>query len=214
MPEERPARVAVRYPATIRVDDEIELRLVTDRDALRVFALTDRNRPHQRPWLPWVDRTTSVSETQGWVQRSLDQMRRGEGFQTCIEYRSELAGVIGYVYLDAANRRVEIGYWLSETLQGRGIVTRACRRMVEFAFDSLGVHRVEIRADVENRKSRAIPERLGFVQEAVLREAVFENGGYHDLAMYALLRNEWEAARGRGSAKPLHAEPAVPRRKE
>lgn len=214
MAEHGPARIAMRYPASIRVDDEIELRLVTDRDAPRVFALADRNRAYLRPWLPWVDRTTSVTETEGWVQRSLDQMHRGEGFQTCVEYRGELAGVIGYVYLDVANRRVEIGYWLSEALQGRGIMTRACRRMVEFAFDSLEVHRVEIRADVENRKSRAIPERLGFVQEAVLREAVFENGGYHDLAMYALLRDEREAARGKGSAKPLHAEPAVPRPKE
>lgn len=211
--ETNPVRLTARYPASLRVDDEIELRLVADGDAGRVFALTDRNREYLRRWLPWVDRTVDVTATEGFVQRSLDQMRRGEGFQTCVEYRGELVGVMGYVYVDAVNRKAEIGYWLSEDRQGRGIMTRSCRRMVDFAFDSLGLNRVEIRADVLNGKSRAIPERLGFVHEAVLREAVFENGRFCDLVMYAQLRREWEALRG-GASKPLGGGPPVPRPKE
>lgn len=199
MPARRAARLRTRYPAEIRVDEEIVLRLARDGDAPRVFALTQRNREYLRRWLPWVDRTTSVKETEGWVQRSLDQMRRGEGFHTCIEYRGELAGVIGYVYVDPVNRRGEIGYWLAEDLQGRGIMTRACRRLVEYAFHALELHRIEIRVEVGNRRSRGIPERLGFVQEALLREAVFEHGRYADLVMYAQLRKEWEDLQAKGS---------------
>lgn len=214
MADDTSARLTVRYPASLRVDEEVELRLVAEGDAPAVFALTDLNREYLRQWLPWVDGTRTVADTEGFVQRALDQVRRGEGFQACIEYRGELAGVIGYVYLDPMNRRTEIGYWLSEALQGRGIMTRACRRLVDFAFESLDLNRVEIRADVDNRKSRAIPERLGFVQEAVLREAAHEHGRFVDLVMYAKLRKEWDAEAARGGSKPLDGRPAVPRARE
>jgi ribosomal-protein-serine acetyltransferase len=207
-------RLHVRYPESIRVDAEIELRLVREGDAPRIFALTDRDREHLRVWLPWVDGTRSVADTEGFVQRSLDQTRRGEGFQACIEYRGQLAGVVGFVYLDPTNRRAEIGYWLGRAFQGRGIMTRACRRLVAYGFESLDLNRVEIRVDVDNRRSRAVPERLGFVQEAVLRESVQDRGQFRDVVMYARLRRDGEVEGSRGASKSLEGGRAVPRAKE
>ncbi|HII40934.1 MAG TPA: GNAT family N-acetyltransferase [Thermoplasmata archaeon] len=207
-------RLTPRYPASIRVDDEIELRLVRDRDAPRIFALMDGSREYLRKWLPWVDTTRTVADTEGFVHRAHEQMGRGEGFHAGIEYRGALAGIIGHVYLDPVNQRAEIGYWLGETFQGRGIMTRTCRRMVDYAFESLGLHRVEIRVDVDNRKSRAIPERLGFVPEVLLRESVHAHGQFRDIVMYAKLRGEWELEGSRGVSKSLHGGPAVPRTEE
>ncbi len=195
-------RLTPRYPARIRVDERLELKLVARDDAARIFALTDRDREYLREWLPWVDNTRSSADTEGFVQRALDQMHRGEGFHACIECRGELAGIIGHVYLNPHDRRTELGYWLGKDFQGQGIMTRACRRLVDNAFESLGLNRVEIRTDVDNRKSRAVPERLGFVQEAVLREAVQEHGVYRDVVMYAKLRREWERERS-GAARSL-----------
>lgn len=185
-------RLTPRYPARIRVDEDIELKLVTPDDAPRIFAVTDRDRAYLGEWLPWVENTRSVADSEGFVRRAMDQMRRGEGFHACIEFRGEFAGIIGHVYLNPQDRRTELGYWLGHAFQGRGIMTRACRRLVDYAFESLGTNRVEIRTDVDNRKSRAIPERLGFVQEALLREAVHEHGEYRDVVMYAMLRKDWE----------------------
>lgn len=210
MAAERSVRLTPRYPATIPVDEDIELKLVRETDAPRIFALTDRDREYLREWLPWVDFTRSVADTEGFVLRALDQVRRGQGFHACIEYRGDLAGVIGHVYLDPQNRRTELGYWLGNAFQGRGIMTRACRRLVDNAFQSLDLHRVEIRTDVDNRKSRAIPERLGFVQEALLRESVQDHGRFRDIIMYAKLKEEWERERSGGDSKPLDGRPAVP----
>lgn len=207
-------RLTARYPASIPVDADIELRLVAEGDAPRIFALTDRDRGYLREWLPWVDNTRTVADTEGFVQRSRDQMRRGEGFHASIEYHGELAGVIGHVYLDPRDRRAEIGYWLGREFQGRGIMTRSCGTMMDYAFRSLGLNRIEIRVDVDNRKSRAIPERLGFVPEAVLRESVQDHGRFRDIVMYAKLRREWEVEGSRGSSKSLDGGPAVPRAKE
>lgn len=197
-----PVRLTLRYPSRIPADQDVVLRLVEEGDAPGIFALTERNRAYLRRWLPWVDATRGVEDTLGFVRRSRDQMRDGGGFQACIEYRGELVGVIGFVYLDGLSRKAEIGYWIAEPFQGRGIMTRACRALVGFAFESLDLHRIEIRADPENRRSRAIPERLGFVQEAVLREAGWMYDHPIDLVMYSLLRQEWDA-RPEGASRSL-----------
>lgn len=214
MDPEKSVRLAVRYPAVIRVDDGIELHLVTLGDAARIFDLMDRGREYLREWLPWVDATRTVADTEGFAARAQQQMGRGEGLHACIEYRGELAGIIGHVYLDPLNRRAEVGYWLGQEFQGRGIMTRACRGLVDFGFRHLDLNRTEIRTDVDNRKSRAIPERLGFVPEALLRESVQDHGRFRDIVMYALLRREWGSRVQEGPSKSLDGGPAVPRAKE
>jgi ribosomal-protein-serine acetyltransferase len=77
------------------------------------------------------------------------------------------------------------------TEEGRGLVTRACRALIDIAFDELGLHRVVIRAGVENVRSRAVPERLGFTYEGVAREEGRGSGGFYDLAVYGMLDREW-----------------------
>lgn len=202
MVAEGPFRITTRYPARIRVDDELELRALQPSDAAEIFALTDRNRSYLRRWLPWVDGTRSVADTQAFIRRSLDALHLGQGFQVTIRCRGELVGVMGFVYVDEVNGRTEIGYWLGEAFQGRGIMTRACRALVDFAFRSLHLNRVEIRVEVTNARSRAIPERLGFSQEAVLREAAWMYDHPIDLVMYSLLRREWWSTAATASAKP------------
>ncbi len=189
MAAEGPARVEIRYPAHIPVDDEVELRLVADGDEEEIFRATEANRAYLQEWLPWVDQTRSVEDTRAFIARSLEQVRTTDGFQTRILYRGQFAGMIGYLYHDWRSLRTEIGYWLREDLQGHGIMTRATKALVDFAFINLGLNRVEIRAATDNRKSRAVPERLGFVQEGVLREAAWLNDRFIDLVVYGKLRD-------------------------
>ncbi len=190
MTAEAPTRATIRYPARIRVDDDVELRLVEESDAEEIFRYTDANREYLREWLPWVDGTWSSADTRAFVLRSLEQVRLSDGFQTRILFQGQFAGMVGYLYHNWKDLRTEIGYWLRQDLQGRGIMTRATKALVDFAFDNLGMHRVEIRAATDNRRSRAIPEHLGFVQEGVLREAAWLNGRFIDLVVYAKLRDE------------------------
>ena len=190
MAAEAPSRVTVRYPARFPIDERLELRLVSDGDAAEIFRATEANRSYLREWLPWVDDTRSVADTQAFVSRSIEQVRLSDGFQTRIVYDGEFAGMVGFLYHDWRNLRTEIGYWLRQDLQGRGLMTRSTKALVEFAFEKLGLNRVEIRAATENRRSRAVPERLGFVQEGVLREFAWLNDRFVDLVVYAKLRNE------------------------
>jgi ribosomal-protein-serine acetyltransferase len=95
--------------------------------------------------------------------------------------------------LDPFGVVAEIGYWIRSRYEGRGLVTRACEALIDHAFDTIGLHRVVIRAGVENTRSRAIPERLGFTFEGIAREEGRGVGRFYDLAVYGLLDREWRA---------------------
>jgi len=188
------------------VDDEVELRILTEAHAKALFALTDRNRDYLRRWLPWVDGTRSMRDTATFIRGGRERLRRNDGFPAGIWYHGELVGVIGYHYWNWSLRKTEIGYWLAEPFQGKGIMTRACRALVDYAFTGLGLDRMEIRVAAGNARSRGIAERLGFTQEGILRQAEYSSEGPQDQIVYGLLREEWESRRA------LAGTPATPPR--
>ena len=99
---------------------------------------------------------------------------------------------LGYHVFDTANHIASLGYWLSADKQGEGIVTEAANALTRHAFEVLDANRVEIRAAEFNHKSRAIPERLGFTQEGILRDKENLYGNYVDHVMYSMLHSEFE----------------------
>ncbi|WP_376791923.1 GNAT family N-acetyltransferase [Thermoflexus sp.] len=171
------------------------LRLLERHHAESLFALTDRNRDHLRPWLPWVDRVRDVVDSLAFIEEGLMRFARGSGYELGIWREGALIGVIGVHGIDRANASTSIGYWLDAGHQGRGIMTRAVTAVLDDLFLDRGLHRVEIRVAPENHRSRAIPERLGFRMEGVLREAERHSDRWGDLVVYAILDREWKAAR-------------------
>ena len=180
---------------TLSVDGHVELALMDERHAEQLFALTDSSRAYLREWLPWLDGVTSPADSRGFIAGALQQFAEGNGFQAGIWYRGELAGVIGYHYVNRANRATSIGYWLGATFQGKGIMTRACRALVEYAFGELALNRIEVHCATGNTRSRAIPERLGFTVEGTLRQAEWLYDRYVDHVVYAMLAEDWKPAR-------------------
>jgi ribosomal-protein-serine acetyltransferase len=175
----------------LTVSDTTALTMIARRDAEELFALTDANRAYLREWLPWLDATQTVDDTRNFIQAAIAQHARNEGFQCCMRFENKIAGVIGFHHIDWNNRLTAMGYWLAQPHQGRGIVTQCCRALVDLAFSELQLNRVAIRAAERNLKSRAIPERLGFVKEGVQRQAEWLYDHYVDLVMYSMLKRDW-----------------------
>ncbi len=166
------------------------LRLLEESDAQELYAVVDANRDYLARWLPWAASQT-LEDTRIFIQRTREQLISNDGFQTAIAEDHKLVGVVGFTDISWQHRSTTIGYWLAEAAQGRGIMTRAVRALVDHAIGTWQLNRVEIRAGTSNTRSRAIPERLGFSQEGVLREAERVGDRHLEQAVYAMLAREW-----------------------
>lgn len=178
----------------LTVDADTELRLLQPEDAEPMYALIDANRAHLGRWFPWVADTTEVAHARDFIRRGLEKFGRADGFEAGIWHRGELCGALGLQHLDRDAGATELGYWLAERAQGRGVVTRAVRAAVDALFASVPrLERVVIRCWPDNLRSRAVPERLGFHHEGRLRHVARLGDGFVDHEVYSLLRGEWAA---------------------
>lgn len=176
---------------SLRADDEVELELAEEHHADELFALTDRNREHLTPWMPWIGTTTTAADSLAFLRFIRGEYVAGRAFHCNVRYRGAMVGGIGLNRIDRANLKTDLGYWLDEGHVGRGIMTRATRALTTAAFTRLGLNRVAIRAAVDNVRSRAIPERLGFALEGVLRNEEKVGERFLDHASYAMLAADW-----------------------
>jgi ribosomal-protein-serine acetyltransferase len=157
-------------------------------DLDELWALIEAERERLDVWMPWVAGTTTIEHQRTWLERVVANERSLNGMGIWVD--STLAGGIG-LEADVFGIAGEIGYWIGSEFEGRGIVTRGCRKLVDHGFSVLGLHRIVIRAGVENKRSRAIPERLGFREEGVARGEGRGSQGFYDLVVYGLLEDEW-----------------------
>jgi ribosomal-protein-serine acetyltransferase len=172
-----------------RVSEEIELRQLEEQHAEDLFALIEENRER----LYWLPAGYSLEDTLTLIRRWLKKYAERQGFKAGIWYRGVLAGSVGFNNIDWEHRSVGLGYWLAAPFEGGGLVTQSCRALIDHAFGELELRRVEIRCAAENRRSRVIPEKLGFTVESVLREAEPFNGRRDDQVVYSLLASRWQA---------------------
>lgn len=166
------------------------LRLFEESDADELYRVIEAHRAHLAPWLGWAI-TQTHADTLGFIRMARKQLADNQGMQLAILDGGRIVGAIGYHLVDWRNRFTSLGYWLAVDAQGRGTMTLAARALVDHAFSSWGIERLEIRAGVENARSRAIPERLGFRQEGVLRHGELIGDRWVDHALYAVLAGEW-----------------------
>lgn len=181
---------------SLRLDEATQVRLLRVSNADELYELTEANREHLAPWMSWVGLVRDAGDTLGYLRSCEQDMLAQRAFRAGIFQHHRLIGAIDLHDIDWVNRNAKIGYWLDKAHTGHGIMTRAVRALVEYAFDALDMHRIEIRAAAENHPSRRIPERLGFEMEAVLNDAQFVGGRFHDLALYATTQDDWEDGEG------------------
>jgi ribosomal-protein-serine acetyltransferase len=174
-----------------KVDDDTELRLIEPDHVDQLNALIEQNRDHIKLWSAWLKDDHSIENTRDFIRRNLMQFADKKGFAIAIWHRDEMAGQIEYNYIDWANRKTEIGYWLGASFQGKGLATKSCRVLIDHAFKELKLNRVEMRCGAENKRSRKIPQKLGFREEGVVRQAEWLHDRFVDLVVYGMLASEW-----------------------
>ncbi len=176
-----------------KINKDLSLKLIELHDAERLFELIDQSRDYLKEWLSWVDFTKNVDDTKNFIRGCLKGYADNESLHTVILFKGEIVGVASFNSMNWLNKTAYIGYWLGEKYQGKGIITNVSKELTNYAIHQLTLNKVEIRAAVENTKSRSIPERLGFVNEGTIRQAEWLYDHYVDHVVYGVLASEWKA---------------------
>jgi ribosomal-protein-serine acetyltransferase len=175
----------------LKISDKLELIQLRPKDAEAAFALVNANREYLREWLPWVDTTKSVEDELAFIENGNLQAAKTKAFNFGIWHNKKLVGAISFHDLKERDQHISLGYWLSEDATGHGIMTECVKKMIEYSFRELHVNKVVIRTAVQNKKSRAVIERLGLRLDGVLRQEEKVGDRFYDLCTYSILASEW-----------------------
>jgi RimJ/RimL family protein N-acetyltransferase len=186
------------YPTLIPLFDELHSERLTVRpyresDAQALFEAVAESRDHIRPWLPFADAHQTVEESRDWViHQEANWLTREDLILSIWEKAtSRFLGSTGIHPKNWEHRCFEIGYWLRVSAAGHGYMTEAVQLLTNYAFASLAANRVEIHCDERNVRSAAIPRRLGFIQEARMRnDMAAPDGTLRTTLVFALIPSD------------------------
>lgn len=192
--------MAAFQPVLVELPDKLLGPRVTVRpyhedDASALWEAVEESRATLRDWMPWVNDYQAPEDTLAFIRRARARWSLREDLVMVVFERESgrLLGGSGLHRIDWTIRRFEIGYWLRSSAVGHGYVTETVQVLTGFAFDCLAANRVEIRMDVRNTRSRAVPVRLGFVFEGCQWRALPDvHSQPRDVDLFALIREDYE----------------------
>jgi RimJ/RimL family protein N-acetyltransferase len=150
-------------PSRIELDDGVVVRTYTAEDMPQLVDVVNRNLDHLRPFMPWAQQPATVEAQTEWWRSTAGPNEDGERTLPYGIYDASgsLLGGTGF-HVRGGPDVIEIGYWLTTEATGRGLMTRVVGALIDAARQVDGVRQVEIKCDVANERSAAIPRRLGF----------------------------------------------------
>lgn len=174
-----------------RIDASTRLRALTSEDAGSLYALVDSNRKYLRQWLPWVDMQQGPHDSGQFIERATKDNQAGVALILRIEHQGNIVGVIGFHEFDNDNRQTSMGFWISSSHQGKGVVSSSCARLIEYAFTDLGLNRVVMKIAEGNVPSRRLAERIGLVYEGTCRQSEWLYDHFVNQVVYAAVADQW-----------------------
>jgi ribosomal-protein-serine acetyltransferase len=175
----------------IDIDAKVRLELTAEKHAKPLFEAVNNNREHLYEFLPWVDSMQSVDDFREYIKNCELLYEQKKEVSFVIILNECAVGRIGLHYLNLQNKNAAIGYWLTKDAQGKGLTTRSCKKLLTHGFENMGLHRIEIKVATDNLRSQAIPKKLNFRKEGLLRQAELVNNKFLDLYIYSMLGFEW-----------------------
>jgi RimJ/RimL family protein N-acetyltransferase len=171
--------------------DRLRLRPFTEADADPLYAMHSNARV-LRYWdsPPW----TAPDRAERFLAKCRRMAEEGTGARTAIDRRDDgtFLGWCAATRWSPDYRSAALGYCLNESAWGHGYATEAARALLQWAFETLDLNRVQAEVDTRNAASARVLEKLGFVREGTLREDCIVNGEVSDSWVYGLLRREWQ----------------------
>lgn len=166
------------YLRPLRVSDAPDMYAYAQREDVTRYLL----------WNPHPD----VNHTRRYLEYLAGRYRLGQFYDwaICLKEERRMIGTCGFVRFDCPHNCAEIGYVLNPDYRGQGLMPEAVRRILQFGFSVLGLHRIEARYMIENTPSRQVMEKVGMQFEGVRRKAMLVKGAYRDIGYCAILAGD------------------------
>ncbi|MEW9053915.1 MAG: GNAT family N-acetyltransferase [Neobacillus sp.] len=162
--------VLLDFPEEI-YSERLLIRKPLPGDGRVVYEAIQASLTELKPWMPWAHMNQTAEDVEANIREAHAKFLTREDLRLHI-FNRETGEFIGSTGLHRINwdiPKFEIGYWVDTRKTGKGYITEAAEALTNFCFTELNAKRVEIRCDSTNEKSRAIPERLGFTLEGILK---------------------------------------------
>lgn len=185
-------RIKDKYtPIQLSVNQNTILKQIELSDAKAIFAIIDSQRKYLGKWLPFVAHTHSIENTINFIKATIEMPAGLREYVFTIYYNNQFVGIAGLRDTDRINKKTEIGYWISEHMQGKGIVTNCVIKLIDFVFNELELNRIQIKTAIGNNQSSKLPKRIGFNFEGIERDGeLYPDGSFKDLEIYSLLKKD------------------------
>lgn len=175
--------------------DRLLVRPMRQEDVDDLFAYTQDEETAR--YVTWNANQT-VDQAQQFLTHVLSNYEQGKQAPWAIEWKAtgQMVGTIDFIHLLLdENKQAELGYALSRQFWGKGIVTEAVERVLDFGFEALQLERIQARCMEPNIGSARVMEKVGMTYEGTLRRLIFIKGTFHDVKMYSILREEYVTQR-------------------
>lgn len=170
------------------IDHELKLALIEESFAPTYAELVATHKNYLSQWLAWPAYCRSEQDFRLFAQTMLHDYAEGKSITCALFYHDELVGNCSLQHIDPELGKARLGYWLAEDKQGHGIVTRAAAKLIEVAFATYQLDKLELAVATGNYASQQVAGRLGFHQEGIITRAENLNGRIVDHIIYGLQR--------------------------
>ncbi|MGN1386274.1 MAG: GNAT family N-acetyltransferase [Bacillus sp. (in: firmicutes)] len=162
--------ILLEFPSEFTTE-RLLIRMPVPGDGKTVYEAITASLPELKPWIPFAQKEQSEQDLEANVRQAhLDFLSRKDlRLHLFLKESGQFIGSSGLHRIDWTVPKFEIGYWIDSRFSGKGYMTEAVQGITDFAFTELKARRIEIRCDINNVKSRAIPEKLGYTLEGVLK---------------------------------------------
>lgn len=173
----------LRTLQTLHRPPHLTLALQEEQDASALFTLIEQEKPRLRQTLAWPDSVQQVEDTLATIRKNREDFFAGRSAVYLVRWQGEIAGVVSFNSLKGS--RGEIGYWMAERFQGRGIASHAIHLLIDAFADAAILDTFIIKAATENQRSNALAQRLGFTfadrlpAAEKIGEKVYDQNRYH-----------------------------------
>ncbi|OKJ06838.1 GNAT family N-acetyltransferase [Kitasatospora sp. CB01950] len=180
---------------TVALTEDAELRPLEPWQAEEFLAHMERARATVDPFIPWAGISTDLASARTTLQRYADKQCSDSGRIYGIWLDGTLIGGVMFVRFDTRDGVCEIGAWTEPAGRGRGLITTAVRRLLDYAFVERGLHRAEWWNSTVNPASRAVARRVGMTLDGTMRQITLHHGERLDLEVWSMLAPEWRELR-------------------